>query len=173
MSDANKYINTYVQLAVDQVHSYLNDILQLKTQLKVANDLIQEKDQVISSLHENETVNKDMQTEISDLQNKSRNWENQYNAMSNKAAQVDALSNQFNEVKKELINKMEENGRLSDNVNRLTEQLNAKTEETLELQTKLNAVTKSLAKYEKTNTKSVVKKVINKKETKTVETDDF
>lgn len=173
MSDSSKYINTYVQLAVDQVHSYLNDILQLKTQLKVANDLVQEKDQVISSLHEKENVSKNMQDEINSLQSNAKNWESQYNAMANKASQIDTLTNQFNEIKKQLVSEMEKNGRLNDIVNKLNEQLKLKTQETSELQTKFDNVSKSLAKYEKTNTKPVVKKVINKKESKIEENDDF
>ena len=52
MSDAQqKFINLYVDKAVGMLHEYLGTIIQLKTQLQMANDLIQEKDQVIASFN--------------------------------------------------------------------------------------------------------------------------
>ena len=50
MSDANKYINAYVDHAVGMIHENTNLILQLKTQLKLATDLNNEKDALIGRL---------------------------------------------------------------------------------------------------------------------------
>ena len=50
MSDTNKFINTYVDHAVGMIHENINAILQLKTQIKIANDLNAEKDSVVGRL---------------------------------------------------------------------------------------------------------------------------
>lgn len=50
MSDSGKYINTYIDSAITMSHDFMVQILQLKTELKLINDLVQEKDQVISVL---------------------------------------------------------------------------------------------------------------------------
>jgi len=60
MSDANKYINAYVDHAVGMLHENVNLILQLKTQLKLATDLNSEKDSLIGRLgQELETAKQD------------------------------------------------------------------------------------------------------------------
>ena len=36
MSDANKFVNAYIDLTVSQLHEYLNNLLQVKAQLKTS-----------------------------------------------------------------------------------------------------------------------------------------
>jgi chromosome segregation ATPase len=50
MSDPNKFINTYIDTTIATLHEYVGSSLQLKTQLKLANDLLVEKDATITQL---------------------------------------------------------------------------------------------------------------------------
>ena len=50
MSDPNKFINTYIDTTIATLHEYVGSSLQLKTQLKLANDLLIEKDATITQL---------------------------------------------------------------------------------------------------------------------------
>jgi chromosome segregation ATPase len=103
--DQQKYINTYVDKSVGMLHEYVSIILQLRTQLHIANDLIKEKDQVISDLQEKaQQFNNDAQ-ELDTAKNNARSWEDQYNAMKNKLSHMDTLTNQINEMKQALISK--------------------------------------------------------------------
>lgn len=97
--DQNKYINTYIDIVVGQLHEYLNTNLQLKTQAKLANDLIQEKDQVIGSLQNqlNSIQNNDNDVQIA--KDQAKQWEDSYHAMLNKVAHMETLMNQLKEMK--------------------------------------------------------------------------
>jgi chromosome segregation ATPase len=122
--DQNKYINTYIDITVGQLHEYLNTSLQLKTQAKLANDLIQEKDQIIGSLqnqldsiqnnNNDVQIAKDqiigsLQNQLNSIQNnnndvqiakdQAKHWEDSYHAMSNKLAHMETLLNQLKEMK--------------------------------------------------------------------------
>ena len=50
MSDPNKFINTYIDTTIATLHEYVGSSLQLKTQLKLANDLLVERDATITQL---------------------------------------------------------------------------------------------------------------------------
>ena len=50
MSDPNKFINTYIDTTIATLHEYVGSSLQLKTQLKLANDLLVVKDATITQL---------------------------------------------------------------------------------------------------------------------------
>ena len=108
MSDANKFINTYVDIAVGIVHENLNSILQFKTQLKLANDLVLEKDQVISGLEKEIESYKSENSRIGSLENDAKNWENEYNSMKNKVSHMDTLTNQYNDLKNQFVSKEKE-----------------------------------------------------------------
>ena len=49
MSDQGKFINTYIDVLIGTIHETLNSTFQLKTQLKIANDLLAEKDDLLKS----------------------------------------------------------------------------------------------------------------------------
>lgn len=113
MSDTQqRFINIYVDKAVGMLHEYLATIIQLRTQLQLANDLLQEKEQVINSFNSNsekvETESKNLSEELESAKNNSRHLEEQYNAMKSKIAHMDNLTNQLNEMKQGLIAKNEE-----------------------------------------------------------------
>jgi len=50
MSDPNKFINTYIDTTIATLHEFMGSSLQLKTQLKLANDLLLERDSTITQL---------------------------------------------------------------------------------------------------------------------------
>lgn len=103
MSDATKFINTYVDIAVALTHENLNTILQLKTQLKLANDLALDKDQIVSGLESEIERLKNENNRIGSLENNAINWENQFNAMKNKVSHMETLSTQYNELKSKYV----------------------------------------------------------------------
>lgn len=103
MSDTNKFVNAYIDVAVNQVHEYLNSVLQLKAQLKISNDLVTEKDEIISQLNQQLESNKIENDEMVRLRNEARRWETAHNAMAGKASHVDTALAQIAEMKKELL----------------------------------------------------------------------
>ena len=50
MSDANQYINTYLDTAMTMLHDYINNDIRSKTELKMANDMLAVKDKMIQDL---------------------------------------------------------------------------------------------------------------------------
>lgn len=166
--DQQKYINTYVDKSVGMLHEYVTVILQLRTQLHLANDLIQEKDQVISTF-ENERRN--FQTNTEEL-NKSvqnaKSWEEQYNAMKNKASHIDTLTGQINEMKNALLaknNEVDDLKRQVDALIRQMEQMENKEKQTEEL--------KILIPKKVINTKNSKPTILKKVEEIKEESDDF
>jgi chromosome segregation ATPase len=177
-----------MNLVMETVHSYLNDILQLKAQLKIANDLVSEKDQVISdlngqieSLRNESNRHQNDESEMQKLRENAAVWEHQYNTMVNKVSHMDALTNQYNDLKKQLIEKTEE-------VNQINEKFKDYDLIKEELQSTKNKVEKLTKREEKKSSVEVPKKALNKDTkplsipTKTViveskktieETDDF
>lgn len=118
--DSNKYVNTYLDFAVGMIHEATNDKLQLRTQIKLANDLVAERDQVISSLKTQiEEMQKQSQqelkveVELSEEKKKSKRWEDSYHALNNKVAHFDNLTNQFNDIKSQFQMKSQEVQRLN------------------------------------------------------------
>lgn len=103
MSDANKFVNTYIEFAVNQLHENLNLILQLKTQLKIANDSVAEKDAVITKLTQDLETNKTSNEEMVKLRDQSRKWEEAHNAVANKVSHLDTALAQIAEMKKEVV----------------------------------------------------------------------
>jgi len=130
MTDQNAYINAYVDNSVGMLHEYVTMVLQLRTQNKIANDMVVEKDTTISSLREQISgVSSEQQEELdrvkrelesyrsqvgnnNELINQSRadaiKWEQEYNEMKNKVSHMDTLTSQMNEMKKMIIDKDKE-----------------------------------------------------------------
>jgi chromosome segregation ATPase len=176
MSDTQqKYINTYVDKSVGMLHEYVSIILQLRTQLHIANDLIKEKDQVIFDLQEKaQQFNNDAQ-ELDTAKNNARSWEDQYNAMKNKISHMDTLTNQINEMKQALISKNQESDgfkyeadNLKIEIGNLKRDIESKQKQIDELNIPAPAPKKAI------NSKSTIRPVSMKKveEPPKVETDD-
>ena len=103
MSDANKFVNAYIDLAVSQLHEYLNNLLQVKAQLKVSNDLVSEKDALIIKLTQDLETNKADNQEIVKVRDQARKWEDAHNAMAGKVAHLDTALAQIAQMKNEVI----------------------------------------------------------------------
>ena len=103
MSDANKFVNAYIDLTVSQLHEYLNNLLQVKAQLKVSNDLLSEKDAIISKLTEDLETSKTDNQEIVKVRDQARKWEDAHNAMAGKVAHLDTALAQIAQMKNEII----------------------------------------------------------------------
>lgn len=181
---SEKYFNAYVDSAVGLIHEYVASTLQLKAQLRVANEVIAEKDNTITSLSNevqslrtnSNQANQELQAQMHDLQVKlseaekakvdAKYWEDSYHGMANKVSHMDLLTNQFNDMKSQFLAKCREFEDLQRN-------FNEKCEEIERLKTK---------PVESDLSNRVSKKVINNKssasqvaQTKTVEAniDDF
>jgi chromosome segregation ATPase len=97
--DQNKYINAYVDSAVGIIHENLSSILQLKAQIRVVNDTMLEKDQVIATLQSQLDQVKNNDASVAAANEKAAHWEASYHTMSNKIAHMDTLLNQVKEMK--------------------------------------------------------------------------
>lgn len=173
MSDTNKYVNTYIENSISMLHEYVNTVIQLKTQLKLVNDLIKEKDEVISSLQEQNESNKHDVNEISQANANAKSWEEQYNAMKNKVSIIDTLTSQFNDAKKMVLEKNQEIQKLTSEIDVLKPQLTDKEQQISILTQDIDNLRKQVDKLtpktiEKKETVIVPKKVINTKNTKVI-----
>jgi DNA repair exonuclease SbcCD ATPase subunit len=136
MTDNNKYINAYVDIAIGTIHEYLAANIQLKAQNKIANDLVSEKDKIIASLQSEITsINKntgDMQV----LQSNAKSWEESYNAMKNKVGHMDALTKQMIEMKREISIRDEKIQELEDKLAELNKK-SRKKQSAIEIKNKI------------------------------------
>jgi predicted RNase H-like nuclease (RuvC/YqgF family) len=116
MSDQGKFINTYIDVIIGTVHETLNSNLQLKTQLKLSNDLLAEKDaeikkyqSIIDDMNKNkEDFSAAVQTNQSEIENlKSQLSRNQQECETykSKASHTDALLQQIVSMKQEVRNR--------------------------------------------------------------------
>ena len=127
MTDQNAYINAYVDNSVGMLQEYVTMVLQLRTQNKIASDMVAEKDATISSLREQvDNVKVELEEELGKVKaelesyksqlgnnneqiNQSRadaiKWEKEYNDMKNKVSHMDTLTSQMNDMKKQIIDK--------------------------------------------------------------------
>lgn len=108
MSDANKYINTYVDHAVGTIHEQVITILQLKTQLKIAKDVLTEREEQVSSLQQQLQECKETSAGLTKSVAEASDVKASYEAIKNKVSHMDALTGQLNEVKQALLAKNNE-----------------------------------------------------------------
>lgn len=123
MSDQSKYVNTFIENSVGMIHEYISLVLQLKTQVKLTEDMLAERNAITSSLEEQI---RELRTELENSRNElnqtisssneqvnqsradSSKWEQEYNAMKARADHLDTFANQVNEMKSMLIEKNKE-----------------------------------------------------------------
>ena len=124
MSDPNKFINTYIDTTIATLHEYVGSSLQLKTQLKLANDLLVERDAAITKLNEEkeaavsrltselENINNNfsatqgntetMKAALLSCQDKLKIAEESHSAISSKVSHMDTLLKQLSDMKNEI-----------------------------------------------------------------------
>lgn len=128
MSDQTKFVNAYIDIAVNQVHEYLNLIMQLKAQIKVANDLVSEKDAIIGQLSQELESNKVQNEEFTKLRAEAKRWEEAHDAVMGKASHLDRALAQIMEMKKETVSRDETITSLRSKVSTFEEQLHIREE---------------------------------------------
>jgi uncharacterized phage infection (PIP) family protein YhgE len=159
MSDPNKFINTYIDTTIATLHEYVGSSLQLKTQLKLANDLLLERDAAISKLtdekdaavsrltSEIESINntfstnqdntETMKAALLSCQDKLRIAEESHSAISSKVSHMDTLLKQLSDMKNEIKTR-------DDQIASLNSDLVAKDTQILSCNEKVNNLTSSL-----------------------------
>ena len=107
MADQNKYINGYIDNAVGMIHENVNLILQLKTQLRMANELISEKDIIINnvSLELENKKNNSAENDIlvTKLTNDMKQLRATNESMISKQSHIDIALNQISQMKAQII----------------------------------------------------------------------
>lgn len=99
MSD-QKYVNYYIEHAVGIAHDYLNTILQLKTQLRMSNDAVEEKSGIINSLQSELDSYKSRLEETTNQNIHLKAAEEQLHALQNKVSHMDTLLAQVADMKR-------------------------------------------------------------------------
>ena len=130
MSDQTAFINAFIDQAVETTHNYLNDILQLKTKLKLANDLIAQHTQTISTLTEQTKNNSVNVEDLNRARANAKEWEEKHNSLLNKSSHMDALVNQHNELKADYSKVCIERDELRRELEELKSAINTKEKET-------------------------------------------
>lgn len=176
MSDANQYINAYLEHAMGMLHDNLNNEIRIKTELKIANDLLVSKDNRIKELEEKLSNLSDDKEELNKAIAYAQQCEAEANGLKSKVGIVDALQKQFNDLTVELTLKKDEADRfkrdvdsLNDEVNSLKQELDQKNKlvNSFEKQTDtLNKKLESLSKKDDKKPTNSTKKSINKEDTK-------
>ena len=108
MTDQSAYVNAYLENTVAMLHDQLNQIIQLKTQVKLSENLLSQKDSKITELSSQITTTSATEKEFAALKEKTRIAEDSHHALMNKVSHMEALQNQFNELKKLYIDKEKE-----------------------------------------------------------------
>lgn len=138
MSDQNKFVNSYIDNALGMSFEYMKQVVHLKTQLNIANDLVQQKDEVISALRSDSEKIKTDSNELCKAQEDVKRLEGECATLRNKVSHMDTLTNQFNQMKNDLINKQNDATRLQNDLNNLRNQDVAKDNEISKFKTEID-----------------------------------
>lgn len=181
MSDQSKYVNAYIDTSVGMLHENLSVILQTKAQLKVANEMIAQKDATISNLESQIQQIKSDNNELASAKSNATRWESDYNAMKSKVAHMDTLLNQMADMKKLIQQKdVEKNAIIQQkdaDYKNMLELKNAEVNELIEKIAKLQAPKKSINRKKQQdtsdNTMPVMLPVVDEPKEAIVENNDF
>lgn len=122
MSDTNAYVNAYIDNAVGMIHENINVVLQLKTQVKMANDIIKEKDNIIGSLMSQLESSKKISDELAHYREVARQAEEAQKNAASKNAHMDIAVSQIASMKSEIKIRDAKILKLEEKLNSLTEQ---------------------------------------------------
>ena len=142
MSDSNKYINAYVDNAVGLLHEYIIIILQLKTQLKVVEDDIIQKNQQLTAFQQEIELLKNQldsnrvdQSNLNERINENQNLRNQLEHMNTFAGQVRDMKQMLLDKDKELSEKLAEKDK---EIEKLKEKLEPKSSKPVIVKSDIN-----------------------------------
>tara|TARA_R110000868_G_scaffold124490_8_gene329136 strand:+ start:1830 stop:2264 length:435 start_codon:yes stop_codon:yes gene_type:complete len=113
MTMNNDFINTYIEVALNNSHVLMNENIQLKTNLRIAEALVQKFQENMNNVdgsnqHLLESIDKTSaalaakEQEVSGLNNRIDNLMKEVVALRNKSSQVDTFAAQISSMKKEL-----------------------------------------------------------------------
>jgi hypothetical protein len=115
--DQNRYINAYVDIVIGQLHEMLSSNLQLKTQNKLANEIIQEKDNLIGELQNRINAVQNNDSDVQKAKEQAKHWEDSYHTMLAKTSHMDTLLNQVRDMKTIILEKDNLIGELQNRIN--------------------------------------------------------
>lgn len=101
--DQTKYINAYIDVAMSTIHESTAQLLQQKTQNRVANDLLAEKDNIIATLTTEVENLKNGISDLSNIRSQNENMMQQHVGLTNKLAHFETLTNQVIQMKNEIL----------------------------------------------------------------------
>lgn len=133
--DQNRYVNTYIDVMVGQIHESVISNLQLKTQVKIANDMLQEKDAVIGKLQNSIDAVQNNDVDVENAQNSARHWEDSYHAAMNKVAHMETLMKQIKDMKVVILQNEQTIANLTNQIEELKtpkKVINTRTKKTVE-----------------------------------------
>ena len=108
MSDVtNKYVNAYIDTSVSMINEYITKYIQVQAQLKVANDIVTEREGIIMQL--TAEINR-MREDYAKVN------EAEFIAMKNKLSHMDTLMHQMGQMKLSIKEKDEEINNLKNQV---------------------------------------------------------
>jgi D-aminopeptidase len=108
MSDVtNKYVNAYIDTSVGMINEYITKYIQVQAQLKVANDIIAEREGIINQLTSEITKIREESAKVN---------ETEFIAMKNKLSHMDTLMQQMGQMKLLIKEKDEEINKLKNQV---------------------------------------------------------
>jgi hypothetical protein len=108
MNDSNKFVNSYIETCMNTLHENLANIVQLKTQLKVANDLIAEKDVVIGNMMRELETKAHVESQYHNAIETHRGMNNELVDLRNKVTHLDTALRQVAEMKTMIVIKDKE-----------------------------------------------------------------
>lgn len=120
MSDANRYVNAYIDTCVSTINELNIKYIQSQAQLKVASDLVSDREQKIielqAELANQKNINENSKKSLDD----AKIMEDSYNAMKNKLSHMDTLMNQMGQMKLKIASKDEEIQKLQNQIIEIT-----------------------------------------------------
>lgn len=140
MSDTNAYVNAYIDNAIGMVHENVNIIIQLKTQLKIANDIILEKDGIIGSLNIQLQSNKNITDELSHYREVARQAEEAHKNISSKVSHMETALAQISQMKSEIKQRDSTIEKLEKKLKQSIEPLKESPKKTINTKKKLVAI---------------------------------
>lgn len=103
--DQTKYVNTYIDTLMGMIHELTTQLLQLRTQIRVVNDTITEKDGIITDLSNKLQVSQITEQEYHRVLQRNQELESEIGELKNKASHIDTFAYQINTMKQIILEK--------------------------------------------------------------------
>ena len=118
MSEQSKFVNVYIENCIALIHEYTSQILQLKTQVRIANDHITEQDSIIGQLTNDLQSARTENLEMENLRETASRWEGEYNQANNKLSHMNTLMAQLTTMKIDIQERDAKIAELEEKLNR-------------------------------------------------------